>query len=79
VPPDFRERYIEMGYGGAIEEHYHCSCRTIDKWIEVAGGEELRAARYAVAGAKTGGKLRPEKRARRYVLGLRLSGKLTGP
>ena len=73
-PPDFRERYLELGWD-AIVDHYRTNCRVISRWIEEAGGEALRADRFALAGARTGGKLRPRSRAARHVLGLTLSGK----
>jgi hypothetical protein len=71
LPGDFREVFLRLGQDRAIEEHYRTNWRVIRRWIEEAGGDELRAARAAV----TGSALKPTKRtgvARRYVLGLRL-------
>lgn len=68
LPPDFRDRFIEMGWDG-IDEHYRTNWRVIRRWIEEAGGEELRAARRAVSG----GTAKPHRRSKaaRYVLGVR--------
>lgn len=71
-PPDFRERFLEMGQSKEIEEHYRTNWRLIIRWIEESGGEELRAERAK----RTGSPLRPYLRssaARRYVLGQRLN------
>lgn len=68
-PDDFRERFLEMGWDG-IDEHYRTNWRVIYRWIEECGGEELRAERRALSG----GTARPMRR-RRFVLGLRLTGK----
>lgn len=72
-PADFRDRFLELGYSKEIEEHYRTNWRVIARWIEEAGGEALRAERFKVAGARTGGKLR--SRASRYVLGRTLTVK----
>lgn len=68
LPDDFRERYIEMGWDG-IDEHYRTNWRVIRRWIEEAGGEELRAARRE----RSGGTAKPHLRSKaaRYVLGVR--------
>ncbi|MXP42969.1 hypothetical protein [Allopontixanthobacter sediminis] len=68
-PPDFAERYIEIGQGKEIEEHYRTNWRIICRWIEEAGGDALRAKRHKVSG----GFARPNKRAKRYVLGKTLT------
>lgn len=68
-PNDFRETFLMLGQSKEIEEHYRTNWRVIRRWIEEAGGDSLRAERFQLAGAKTGGRLR----ARRYVLGLRLT------
>lgn len=68
LPSDFRAVFLELGQDRAIEEHYRTNWRVIRRWIEEAGGDELRAARSAI----TGSALKPAKRsgmARRYVLG----------
>lgn len=71
-PADFRERYIELGWTKELIEHYRTNWRCIRRWIEEAGGEELRLAR-----AQIGGKgLRPmlrTPRAKLYVQGKRLT------
>lgn len=64
-PPDFRDRYIELGQGKEIEDHYRTNWRVIRRWIEEAGGDALRLDRYKVSG----GFARPGKRTKRYVLG----------
>jgi len=71
LPSDFREVFLRLGQDRAIEEHYRTNWRVIRRWIEEAGGDELRSARAAV----TGSALKPMKRtgvARRYVIGRRL-------
>lgn len=67
LPGDFRERYLEMGWDG-IEEHYRTNWRVIRRWIEEAGGDELREARAKVSK----GVIRPSRRSR-YVLGRTLT------
>lgn len=66
-PADFVARFMEFGQSKEIEEHYRTNWRVIRRWIEESGGDKLRAARFAIAGAKTGGALRST--TRRYVLG----------
>ena len=72
-PADFRERYIEMGQGKELEEHYHTNWRIIVRWIAESGGDELRALRHKASG----GFARPNKRAgakaKRYVIGRTLT------
>lgn len=73
-PRDFRERFLEMGQFKEIEEHYRTNWRVITRWIEESGGDDLRAERSKITGCP----LRPARRsdkARRYVLGLRLTPK----
>lgn len=67
LPSDFRAVFIAMGWDG-IEDHYRTNWRCIRRWIEEAGGEELRAARREV----TGSVARPSKRSR-YVMGRTLT------
>ena len=69
-PADFREVYLRLGWDRAIEEHYNTNWRCIRRWIEEAGGDELRAERARITGIP----FRPRRSdvARRYVLGLRL-------
>lgn len=69
IPPDFRAVYLRMGQGKEIEEHYRTNWRVIRRWIEEGGGEELRAERAKVSG----GFVRPNQRAKRYVLGRTLT------
>lgn len=69
LPPDFREVFLQMGQSKEIEEHFHTNWRVIRRWIEEAGGEELRAARRAVSGGTARPKLR--SKAARYVMGVR--------
>lgn len=45
-PADFRERYLEMGWDGIVE-HYATHWRAVARWIDEAGGDELRQARAA--------------------------------
>lgn len=71
LPTDFREVFMRLGQSKEIEEHYRTNWRVIRRWVEEAGGDELRAERAKV----TGNVLHPNRRssvARRYVLGLRL-------
>lgn len=63
-PADFRERFLELGQSKEIEEVYRTNWRVIRRWIEEAGGASLRAERFALAGAKTGGSLHPARRSR---------------
>ena len=72
-PADFHARFSELGQSKEIEEHYRTNWRIIARWIEEAGGEVLRAERFKVAGARTGGRMR--SRASRYVLGMTLAKK----
>lgn len=74
-PPDFRERFIEMGYSKEIEEHYRTNWRVIRRWIEEAGGDDLRAERAAASGGFVRPRQRSENRTRRYVMGQTLSGR----
>ena len=69
VPPDFREVYLRMGQGKEIEEHYRTNWRVIRRWIEEEGGDDLRAERAKVSG----GFVRPNQRAKRYVMGRTLT------
>lgn len=71
LPADFREVFLRLGQSKEIEEHYRTNWRVIRRWIEEAGGEELRAERSKVTGLP----LQPKRRsgvARAYVLGRRL-------
>lgn len=68
-PSDFRETYLRLGQSKEIEEHYRTNWRVIVRWIEEAGGDELRAERYRLSG----GFARPNRRAKRYILGRTLS------
>jgi hypothetical protein len=77
APADFVQVYLQLGQDKAIEEHFRTNWRCITRWIEECGGDDLRAQRAAITGAK----LKPHRRsghARRYVLGLRL-GKIPAP
>ncbi len=71
-PHDFRDRFLALGQSKEIEEHYRTNWRVIRRWINEAGGDDLRAERFELAGRKTGGKLRG--RASRYVMGMTLKG-----
>jgi hypothetical protein len=71
-PADFRERFLEMGWDG-IEDHYHTNTRVIRRWVEMCGGDELRAARREVSGGTARPALRAESRRKRYVLGKTLA------
>jgi hypothetical protein len=46
LPHDFRQRYVELGWEN-IQEHYRTNWRVIARWIDEAGGDELRCARRA--------------------------------
>lgn len=56
-----------MGWDG-ITDHYRTNDRIIRRWIDEAGGEQLRAARRAI----TKGHPNPSKRSR-YVMGRTLT------
>jgi hypothetical protein len=45
-PPDFRERYVEMGWQ-EIAEHYRAHWATVARWIDETGRQKLKAARAA--------------------------------
>lgn len=71
LPDDFRAVFLRLGQTREIEEHYRTNWRVIRRWIEEAGGDELREERARVSG----GFVRPRQRssvARSYVLGQRL-------
>jgi hypothetical protein len=68
-PPNFREVFLRLGWGKAINEELSANYRCIARWIEESGGEELRRERAAI----TGSALRPHLRSKRYVLGLTLT------
>lgn len=76
IPRDFREMYLAMGWDG-IEDHYRTNWRVIRRWIQEAGGDELRAARKAVVRAQGLRALHPvpveASRRRRYVMGQTLT------
>lgn len=75
LPEDFRERFLEMGQSKELEEHYRTNWRVVRRWVEEAGGDELRRERFALAGARTGGSLHPSRRstvAKLYVQGKRI-------
>lgn len=74
-PADFRETFLALGQSKEIEEHYHTNWRVIRRWIEDAGGDALRAERYAVSGGFARPAKRSEGKARRYVLGKTLRSK----
>lgn len=73
LPADFRERFLEMGFSKEIIEHYRTNWRVIRRWIELAGGETLRAERREVSGGTARPSLRAENRASRYALGRTLT------
>lgn len=73
-PCDFRELFLRFGQSKELEEHYRTNWRVIRRWIEVSGGDELRAERARVAGTT----LRPGLRRRRYVLGMTLTAVKVG-
>lgn len=73
LPSDFREIFLRLGQSKEIEEHYRTNWRVIRRWIEEAGGDELRAERYLVSGGFARPGKRSEGRAKRYVLGKTLS------
>lgn len=69
IPDDFHVTFIAMGQGKEIEEHYRTNWRCIRRWIEECGGHELRVERAKVSG----GFVRPNQRAKRYVMGRTLT------
>lgn len=46
LPADFRERYLADGWEAQTD--LRCNWRTFCRWIDQAGGDELRAARREV-------------------------------
>lgn len=71
LPADFRDTFLRLGQSKEIEEVYRTNWRVIRRWVEEAGGDELRAERAKLTGAV----LHPKRRssvAKRYVLGRRL-------
>lgn len=44
-PPDFRERYLEMGW--EAQWYYSTNWRVMCRWIDQCGGQELCDARAA--------------------------------
>ena len=74
LPADFRDVFCRLGQSKEIEEHYRTNWRVILRWIEEAGGDELRTARSAVSGQPVRPTLRSD-RAKRYVMGRTLRGK----
>lgn len=51
APPDFADVFVHQhGWGRAIEDHFHVSTRTVHRWIDECGGEELRRRRREVTG-----------------------------
>ncbi len=71
MPADFWDVYVRMGWSKEITEHYRTNWRCIRRWIDEAGGDDLRMARAKVSG----GHLRPKQRSKpsRYVQGRRLT------
>lgn len=51
-PPDFGDRYLELGWSKELVEHYRTNWRCIARWIEESGGEELRRARAKITGSR---------------------------
>ena len=76
-PPDFRDRFLEMGQSKELDEHYHTNWRCVRRWIEESGGDELRAERRAISKKPAQPRLRSPL-ARNYVLGKRLSSPRKG-
>lgn len=72
-PADFREVFLRLGQSKEIEEHYHTNWRVIRRWIEECGGDRLRAERRKISGGTERPSLRAENRAKRYVLGRKLT------
>lgn len=73
VPANFVEVYLRNGWDGPdgpIEEIFNTNWRVIARWIELSGGDDLRAARSAI----TGQPQRPHRRSRRFnfAIGRRL-------
>jgi hypothetical protein len=60
-----------MGWDG-IADHYRTNWRVIRRWIEECGGEALREERAQLSGYRTRPDIR-SGRAKRYVLGLKLT------
>jgi hypothetical protein len=69
LPGDFRVVFLRLGWGKEIEEHYRTNYRCIARWVEEAGGEDLRVERAKLSG----GFVRPLQRSKRYIRGLTLT------
>ncbi len=50
APADFAETFARLGWGDELLEHYRCNDRSIRRWIDECGGDEVRARRSAVTG-----------------------------
>lgn len=59
-PPDFRERYIEMGWH-VVDAHYRAHWATIARWIDECGRQELKEARAAYVSERGNVMLHPVK------------------
>lgn len=44
VPNGFPDAFVRLGWRG-IEEHYHAHARSIKRWLEICGREQLIALR----------------------------------
>lgn len=45
-PPDFAETYVRLGWH-YVDAHYNANWRTVARWIDETGRQELKAARAA--------------------------------
>lgn len=81
-PADFRERFIELGWG-SIGHHYRANWRCIRRWINESGGDVLKQERADYVRANGNQRLHVsppgdcladrQRRRKRYVLGRTLS------
>lgn len=70
MPPDFRDRWPQVGWEGAREE-WGAHSRSIARWIDEAGRTDMIAARKAYVAAER--EVRARSRRKRYVLGQTLT------
>jgi len=76
MPADFPKLFVELGWGG-VGAALFAHRRSVTRWLEQAGAEDLRQKRrefleqrYAETGRRVPGAKPGRSRAARYVLGL---------
>ncbi|MET0364138.1 MAG: hypothetical protein ABW169_05750 [Sphingobium sp.] len=74
-PADFRDKYIRMGFGDELREHYRTNYRALRRWVDEEGYQELHDARREYLKATKWPNGAPGNRKRRYVMGQTLVSK----